>query len=478
MSPVSYKYDAVVVGSGPNGMAAAITLASAGKSVLVVEAKQTIGGGTRSAELTLPGFLHDVCAAILPLTVASPFFRSIPLSDLGVDFVYSKAELAHPLDNRPAVLLCRSIEETARLLEADRDAYKRIMSPWVKKWEEINEDFLGPFPFPPKHPVTSLLFGLHAVWPATSYSRFQFRHEPARALFAGLSAHAIQPLENVITTSFALVEGMIAHAIGWPLVRGGTHRLSHALGIHFKRLGGEIRTGWEVKDIAELPRAENYLFDVTPRQLVKIAAGRLPMGYCDQLSRYRYGSGVFKVDYALGGPIPWRDPACLNAATVHVGGTLEEIAASERAIQAGDHPLRPYIILAQQSLFDPTRAPEGKHTAWAYCHVPNGSTVSMLDRIERQIERFAPGFRDLVLARHIFNTETIEQYNPNYVGGDINGGLQDWSQLFTRPVARWIPYSTPAKDIFLCSSSTPPGGGVHGMSGFHAAQAVLRSFRR
>jgi phytoene dehydrogenase-like protein len=475
MTSAKNRYDCVVVGSGPNGLAAAITLARAGKSVLVIEARETVGGGTRSAELTLPGFIHDVCAAILPLTVASPFFRSIPLADLGVDFIHSGAVLAHPLDNRPAVLLKRSVQETAAALGKDKAAYLRLMSPLVNDWEKICDEFLGPFPIPPHHPFSMLRFGLDALWPAAAFSRSHFRDDPARALFAGMSAHAIQPLENIITNSFALVEGLIGHAIGWPLVRGGTSKLALSLGAYLETLGGEIQTGWEVKTMRELPSANATLFDLTPRQVVRIAGERLPPGYIHRLNHYRYGPGIFKIDYALNAPIPWQDPACASAATVHIGGSLDEIAAAERAVGKGDHPEQPFIILTQQSLFDPSRAPQGKQTAWAYCHVPNGSTVSMLERIEAQIERFAPGFQDCILARHIFTTETMERYNPNYQGGDINGGVQDWAQLFTRPVARWVPYSTPARDLWLCSSSTPPGGGVHGMAGYHAAKAVLKS---
>jgi phytoene dehydrogenase-like protein len=473
-SKLKDTYDAVVVGSGPNGLAAAITLAQAGMSVIVFEARDTIGGGTRSAELTLPGFIHDICAAILPLAVASPFLRRLKLERYGLEYIFPPAALAHPLDSGPAVLLEGDVDTTARGLGKDAGAYRRLMRPLVEGWEQIVDEFLGPFPFPPHHPWTDLQFGMQAIWPASSFIRRRFKEERARALFAGLAAHAIQPLEWPATTAFALMEGIIAHKLGWPLVRGGTGKLNQALGAYFLSLGGKIETGRLVESMDDLPPAQTVLFDVTPRQVLRIANKSLPENYVRKLSGYRYGPGIFKIDYALSGPIPWRDAACLRAATVHIGGTFEEIAASERAAWKGLVSDSPFLILAQPGLFDPSRAPAGKQTAWVYCHVPNGSTVDMTVRIERQIERFAPGFRDQIMERHVLNTRDMEQYNPNYIGGDINGGVQDLRQLFTRPVARFVPYSTPDEHIYICSSSTPPGGGVHGMCGFNAAMAVLR----
>ena len=470
-------YDAVIVGSGPNGLAAAITLAEAGRAVLVVERNAEVGGGTRSAELTLPGFVHDVCAAILPLTVASPFFRSLPLERYGLEFITPPAALAHPMDDGPAVLLEGGVEETAVYLDGDGRAYWKLMAPLVEDWEHLVEEFLGPFPFPPRHILLASRFAMSALWPAYHLAKTTFRGERARALFAGLGGHAIQPLEAPATASFALMEGVVAHSLGWPLLRGGTQGLARALAAHLKSLGGEIRTEMEVSTLDELPAAKAYLLDVTPRQVMQMAGKRLPEYYLHQLSGYRYGPGVFKLDFALSEPIPWKDPACRRTATLHLGGTLDEIALSERAVWRGEHPERPFIILAQQSLFDETRAPQGKHTAWAYCHVPNGSTVDRTETILGQIERFAPGFRDVVLACHATGPGQMEVYNPNYVGGDINGGVQDLRQLFTRPVARIVPYSTPAEDVWICSSSTPPGGGVHGMCGVQAARAALAAGR-
>lgn len=475
--PPKGSYDAIIVGSGPNGLAAAITLAEAGLRTLIVEGDETVGGGTRSAELTLPGFTHDVCSSILPLTAASPFFRTFPFQKYDVEFITPPAAFAHLLDDQPAVLLEGDVAQTARNLGLDDGAYQRLMDGLVSKLDQILEEFLGPFPFPPRYPLPFLQFSVKALWPATLLARNVFRGERARALLAGLSAHSIQPLEWIATSSFALATGAIGHRYGWPLIRGGTHALTKAMAAHFIELGGEVRVSTPVGSLDELPDSKVYLLDVTPRQVIRIAGIRLPDRYLRQLSRYRYGPGVFKVDYALNGPIPWRDERCRRSATLHIGGTLEEIAASERAVWKGEHSERPFLILAQQSLFDSSRAPEGKHTAWTYCHVPNGSTFDMTQRIENQIERFAPGFRDLILARHVTYPAQMEAYNPNYVGGDINGGVQDIRQLFTRPVPRLVPYSTPAEEIFICSSSTPPGGGVHGMCGRQAAMAVLRSKR-
>jgi len=465
--------DAVVVGAGPNGLAAAIVLAQAGVSVRVVEAADTVGGGARSAELTLPGFVHDVCSAIHPLGVASPFFRTLPLAEHGVEWIEPPAALAHPFDDGTAVLLERSPEAAASDLGDDDVGWRRLFAPLVADAEPLLEDLLGPLHLP-AHPVRLARFGARAAAPATTLARFAFRGERARGVFAGLAAHSMLRLDRPPSAAFGLTLGLLAHAVGWPLPRGGSQRLSDALASYLRSLGGEIETGRRVESLAELGEARPILLDVTPRGLLALAGDRLPTRYRHGLERYRYGPGVFKLDWALGGPIPWQAEECARAATVHLGATLEEIAVSEAAPGRGEIAEQPYVLLAQPSLFDPTRAPAGQHTAWAYCHVPNGSTVDMTERIEAQIERFAPGFRERILARSALGPAQMERYNENYVGGDINGGAATLSQLFTRPVARLSPYSTPLPGVFLCSSSTPPGGGVHGMCGYHAARAALR----
>jgi phytoene dehydrogenase-like protein len=466
-------YDAVVVGAGPNGLASAITLAGAGRSVLVLEGKETIGGGTRSAELTLPGFVHDVCSAIHPLGVASPFFRDLPLAGYGLEWVFPPAAVAHPFDDGSAAVLERSVDATGESLGRDAGAYRRLMGPLLGDWERLASDLLGPLPVPPRHPFAMARFGLRAVRSARGLAEGAFEGKRARALFAGLAAHSILPLERPVSAAFGLVLGTVAHAVGWPMARGGSQQIADALAAHLRSLGGEIVTGTCVESLDQLPPARAILLDVTPRQLLQIAGDRLPARYRRALGRYRYGPGVFKLDWALDGPIPWKAPACGRAGTVHLGGTLPEIAASEQAVWRGELSERPYVIVVQQTLFDPTRAPEGKHTGWAYCHVPNGSTIDMTERIEAQVERFAPGFRDLILARSVMSPTALERHDPNYIGGDINGGVQDLGQLFTRPVARLNPYTTPVRGLYLCSSSTPPGGGVHGMCGYFAAHAAL-----
>lgn len=468
------RYDAIVVGSGPNGLAAAATLAGAGRSVLVLEAAERLGGGARSAELTLPGFVHDVCSAIHPLGLGSPFFRTLPLSQHGLDWIQPDLPLAHPLDDGTAVVLERSLEATADGLGADGPAYRGLMARRVADWEAIAPDLLGPLR-PPRHPIAYVRFGLAAMRTARGLAESAFRGERARALFAGLAAHSILPLEKPFTASFGLVLGILGHAVGWPLPRGGSQRITDALAGHLRTLGVELVTGARVGSLDELPASRAIFCDVTPRQLLQLAGDRLSAGYRRRLASYRYGPGVFKVDLALAGPVPWRSRECLRAGTLHLGGTLPEIAEGEAAVWRGQHPERPYVLVAQQSLFDPTRAPAGKHTLWAYCHVPNGSDVDMSERILAQIERFAPGFRDLVLAQSAMGPTQLEEYNPNYFGGDINGGAQDLAQLFARPLLKWVPYATPVAGLYLCSSSTPPGGGVHGMCGYHAARAALRA---
>ena len=439
----------------------------------MLEARDTVGGGARSAELTLPGFIHDVCSAIHPMAVASPFFSTLPLSEHGLEWVYPPAALAHPFDDGTAAVLERSVEATGETLGADAAAYKRLMAPLVADWARVAPAFLGPLR-PSRHPIALARFGLRAVRSARGLAESAFKGERARGLFAGMAGHSFLPLERSPSAAFGLVLGMAGHAVGWPVPRGGSQVISDALASYLGSLGGEIVTSSPVESVDELPPARAVLFDVTPRQLVAIAGHRLPARYRRRLEGYRYGPGVFKVDWALDGPVPWRASECLRAATVHLGGTMSEIAAAESAVWRGEHPEQPYVLLAQQSLFDPERAPGGKHTLWAYCHVPNGSTFDMTERIEAQLERFAPGFRGLVLARSVMSPSRLEEYNANYVGGDINGGVQDLRQLFTRPTLRLVPYSTPARGLYICSSSTPPGGGVHGMCGYYAARAALR----
>lgn len=465
-------YDAIIVGSGPNGLAAGITLARQGWRVLLLEAKETIGGGMRTAELTLPGFRHDICSAIHPLGMGSPFFQSLPLADYGLEWIQPDLPLAHPFDDGTAVAVHQSLEETAVQLGVDGAAYRRLFAPLVDDWEKIAHEFLGPLRLP-RHPLAMAGFGLRALWSTTTLTRALFRAEKARALFAGLAAHSIMPLEWPLTAAFGLMLGTLAHKVGWPLPQGGSQAIANALAAFFTDLGGEIVTNWEVQSLMELPPTRAVLLDVTPRQLLTIAGDALPPGYRRQLQRYQYGPGVFKVDWALSEPIPWTATACRRAGTVHLGPTLAEMALSERLVWQGKVAQRPYTLVTQQSLFDDSRTPGSQHTGWAYCHVPHGSTLDMSAAIESQIERFAPGFRDTILARHTMTTQDFQRYNPNYIGGDINGGVQNWRQLFTRPVPRLSPYTTPLPGVFLCSSATPPGGGVHGMCGYYAAQAAL-----
>ena len=470
--------DAIIVGSGPNGLSAAIELARNGKSVTVYEANDTIGGGCRSAELTLPGFVHDLCSAFHPMGAASPFFRQLDLAKDGLEWIEPPVAMAHPLDDGTAVMLERSVAETAAGLGPDERAYRRLFEPLVRDAAPLFASLLAPLR-PPRHPLVLARFAATGPRSAAGLARSRFEGERARALLAGCSAHSMLALEAPVSAAFGIVLAVSGHAVGWPVARGGSQRLADALAAHLRSLGGAIETGHRVASLDELPvgRAP-VLLDVTPRQLIELAGPRLSGGYRRRLGRYRYGPGIFKVDWALDGPIPWAAPEAARAGTLHLGGTLDEVAAGERCVARGEHPERPFVLLVQASRFDASRAPEGRHTAWAYCHVPNGSRRDMTAAIEAQVERFAPGFRDLVAARSVMDTVAVQRHNPNYVGGDINGGLQDVRQLFTRPVARASPYSTPLRGVYLCSSSTPPGGGVHGMSGYWAARAALASRRR
>jgi phytoene dehydrogenase-like protein len=465
------QFDSVIVGSGPNGLAAAITLAQAGQSVLVLEAEPTIGGGMRSAELTLPGFTHDVCAAVVPLALASPFFRTLPLAQNGLAFIQPDAPLAHPLDDGTAVIVERSVERTAAGLWPDGASYARLFGPLARDWPKLEPLLLGALKFP-KHPVIAARFGLDALRSASSLAKSKFCGVRARALFAGLAAHSILPLEDSPSAAFGLILGILAHAVGWPIVRGGTQKLADGLAAHLRSLGGEIRTDARVASIDELPPNSTVFCDVSPRALATIAGSRFTPGFRAALERYRYAPGVCKVDWALDAPIPWKTPECARAGTVHVGGTLEEIAKSERDAWSGVESPAPFVLLAQPTLFDPSRAPAGKHTAWGYCHVPNGSTKDMSGAIEAQIERFASGFRDRILQRNVMLPDDLQRHNANLVGGDVEGGAVTLSQLFTRPT--WRLYATTDRRIYICSGSTPPGGGVHGLCGHLAAKRALR----
>jgi phytoene dehydrogenase-like protein len=473
----SGTYDAVVVGSGPNGLAAAVELARNGRSVIVLEAEDTVGGGARSAELTLPGFVHDVGSAIHPLGYASPFFSTLPLGEHGLEWVHPPAPLAHPFDTGPAAVLERSVEETGSTLGPDAEAYRRLMAPIARDFDRLIGSLLGP-PRLPRHPVALAGFGLRALRSARGLAEGLFGGERAKGLFAGNAAHSFLPMEQAPSASFGLVLSALGHTAGWPFPKGGSQKIADALVSYLRSLGGEVYTDVRVRVVEEVPKTRAVLFDVTPKQLLEIAGEHFTWRYRRALTRYRYGPGVFKIDFALGGPIPWKAEGCSRAGTVHIGGTLDEISAGEAAVFRGEHPERPFVLLAQQSLFDGTRAPEGKHTVWAYCHVPNGSNLDMTEKIEAQIERFAPGFKDRILARSTMGPAALENVNANHVGGDINGGLMDFRQLFTRPAARLTPYSTSAKGLYICSSSTPPGGGVHGMCGYSAARAALATTLR
>jgi phytoene dehydrogenase-like protein len=468
------EYDGVVIGSGPNGLAAATVMARAGRSVLVLEAADRIGGGMRSTELTLPGFTHDLCSAVHPMAVASPFLPALPLHDHGLEWIYPPYPLAHPFDDGSAAILDRSLDVTCQKLGVDGDAYRKLVGPIAADWNLLEEFLLGPIRIP-RHPFAAARFGLRALQPATYLAKSTFKSEAARALFAGLAAHSVLPLDSLASSAIGLVIGTVAHVKGWPIPKGGSQRIADAMASYLRSLGGEIVTGVRVQSLKNLPTSRIVLCDLSPRGLLEVAGERLPSGYRRALMKFIYGPGSFKIDWALRGPIPWKATECAQASTVHLGGTLQEIARSERDSWRNEISDRPYVILTQPSLFDPSRAPAGCHTAWAYCHVPNGSEADMTDRIESQVERFAPGFRDLILARSTHSPAQLQEENSNLVGGNITGGANSLHQILFRPTYRL--YGTPVKGLFLCSASTPPGGGVHGMCGFHAATRALATIR-
>ena len=469
-------YDAVVVGSGPNGLAAATRLAQDGYATLLIEAEERVGGGLKTEALTLPGYRHDVCAAIHTMGVISPYFTTLPLSEHGLRWAFPEASVAHPLDDRPAPLLELSASDTAARLGPDADSYMRLLAPFLREPHGLLADLMAPLGIP-KHPLAMARFGWHALRPASWLAR-RFRTVEARALMAGCAAHSILPLSNFGTGAFGLIFLLAGHMARWPAVHGGSEELAKALCSYFVSLGGSVQTGTRVRSLSDLPPSRVVLFDLSPKAIAEIAGDALPARYRKRLGRYVYGPGVFKLDYALSAPIPWKDPGCARASTVHLGGSFEEIAAAEAAVWRGEVPERPYVLLCQQSHFDDSRAPAGKHTGYAYCHVPPGSGIDASAFIERQIERFAPGFRDVVLARHVSTPRDFEARNPSYVGGAVTGGAALLSQLFTRPVARLDPYTTPNPRLFMCSHATPPGGGVHGMAGFHAAQSAIKRLRK
>lgn len=466
------EYDAVIVGSGPNGLAAAITLQQQGLSVLVVEGKETVGGGLRSAELTLPGFTHDICSAIHPMAVGSPFFKTLPLEEHGLEYINPTLCAAHPFDNGEAAVLSGSLTDTIKQLGNDGRTYQQMIEPLVANWPSIAQDVLSPIGIP-KNPIAYASFGLNAIQSAHRVSK-RFSTEKAKGLWAGMAAHSLQPLTNIASAAIGFVLLAAGHLRGWPIPKRGSQQIANALASYFKTLGGKIETNFYVSSLKLLPSSRVVLLDVTPKQLLQIAGHKFSSVYKWQLNRYRYGMGVYKIDWALDDVIPFTAEQCKSAGTVHLGNTYEEIENSEQLTWKGKHPEKPFVLVAQQSLFDTSRAPLGKHTAWAYCHVPNGSTQDMTESIEKQIERFAPGFRERILSKHVLNSNQLEKYNPNYIGGDINGGVIDIGQLFTRPALRLSPYRTSAKGIYICSASTPPGGGVHGMCGYNAASRALK----
>jgi phytoene dehydrogenase-like protein len=470
---VTESYDAIVIGAGPNGLSAAIQLARQGLSVCVFEANSQIGGGARSEQLTLPNFIHDVCSAVHPMGFISPFFKTLPLQEHGLEWIESPLALVHPFDHEPAAFLSKSIQQTAENFGQDKQAYLDLMIPFIKNSETLLTEILKPMRIS-KHPILMARFGLAAIRSASELANSKFKTDRTKALFAGCAAHSMVSLNKIATASFGISLAMVAHIVGWPIIKGGSQKLADCLEIYFRSLGGEIETARKVESLNLLPAAKVILLALTPRQVASVAADQLPQKFRNRLLKFQYGPGIFKIDWALNGPIPWKDPACSQSATLHLGSSFDEILESESNAWTGKISTKPFVIFAQQSLFDSSRAPAGKHTAWGYCHVPCGSTVDMTERVENQIQRFAPGFKDLILARHTFNSVQLQQHNENIVGGDIGGGANDLMQIIARPVLKWDPYSTPNPRIFICSSSTPPGGGVHGMCGYNAANSALK----
>jgi phytoene dehydrogenase-like protein len=467
------SYDAVIIGSGPNGLAAAIRLAQEGLAVKVFEKAETVGGGTRTLELTQPGFHHDICSAIHPMAKSSPFLNKLPLEKYGLEWVQPEVPVAHPLDDQPAGALFRSFDKTVAHLQADGPVYKKLAKPFLDSWNDLLPDLLAPFSLLPGHPILMARFGLQAMRSAKAFAD-KFATTKTRALFAGLAGHGIMSFDQPATAAIGLVLGFAAHTVGWPYPKGGSHQITKSMAKYFKSLGGEIEINAPISSLDQLPNSTTVFFNNTPQQIIDIAGSKLSSSYRRKLQKFNYGSGIFKLDFALSEPIPWKDELCRKAGTVHLGGTFEEIAVSEETMANGRHPEKPYVLVTQQSIGDESRAPEGQHTGWAYCHVPNGSTKDMTEPILTQIERFAPGFRDCIIDQHAMNTKAMHSYNPNYIGGDINGGRQDITQLFTRPAGLFDPYHIPDTNMYICSSSTPPGGGVHGMCGYHAAESALR----
>ncbi len=474
MSVFTSNYDAIVIGSGPNGLSAAILMAQQGLKVHIIEAENTIGGGTRTKELTEPGFLHDVCSAVHPTAVASPFISTLPLSDYGLEWIHPEVAAAHPLEDGKAVLGYKSLEKTLGGLGPDAKSYKKLFKEFINAWESLKFDLFGTLRNP-KNPLLMARFGLYGMQSTVGLANSMFKTEETKAFFAGHAAHSILPLEKAFSSSFGLVLCTSMHAVGWPIAKGGSYKITNAMAEYFISLGGTIETGNRVKDYRDIPDAKSVLFDLTPHQVARICDNELPNGYKKQLMNFEYGPGACKIDIAVSEPIPWLNEGTKKAGTVHLGGTLEELALSERETWSGKHAEKPYVLLSQPSVFDDTRAPEGKHTVWAYCHVPNGSDRDCTEEILNQIERWAPGFRDTIISYNTMTAVQMNEYNENYIGGDINGGAQFLKQLVGRPVLKWNPYKTPVDGIYMCSSSTPPGGGVHGMSGFHAAKSALKS---
>lgn len=468
------EYDAIIVGSGPNGLSAGILLAQQGLKVKIIEAESTIGGGTRTKELTEPGFLHDVCSAVHPTGIGSPFFRTLPLSEFGLEWIHPKYPLAHPLDNGDAIISSNSLEDTLLRFGKDAKNYESLIKNFVEGWDYLSHDLFAPIRFP-NNPISMAKFGWSGMLSAKLLTNSRFETTKVKAYFAGLAAHGIVPLEKSFTASFGLVLATSIHATGWPIAKGGSSSISNALANYFKSIGGIIETDKRINKSSDLPPSKAVLFDLTPHQIIKIADRELPQSFKNKYLRYKYGPGAFKMDFALSEPVPWINKDCESAGTLHLGGSFEEIAYSERETWIGNYPDQPYVLVSQPSLFDDTRAPKDKHTLWAYCHVPNGSNKDCSEQIINQIERYAPGFRDIIITTHSITATEFEAYNANYVGGDINGGAQTFKQLIGRPIFQWDPYKLPAKGMYICSSSTPPGGGVHGMCGYHAAKSVLKN---